>query len=72
MAQGINIGMNGDTTICRSASEKIGLYGVTPVVQASAITSAVTTGATADIAGAQTAINSILTALRNIGIVASA
>jgi hypothetical protein len=50
----------------------IGLYGVTPVAQASAITAVATAGATADIAGIETAVNSIITALKNIGVTAAA
>ena len=49
-------------------TEKIGLYGVTPVVRASAI-SAPSGGVTQD-AEARTAINSIRTALTNLGVTA--
>jgi hypothetical protein len=51
----------------QSATEKISFYGVTPVVQAAAITAAVTTPTATDIG---TAINSIITALKNVGITA--
>ena len=54
------------TIIGQSASEKIGFYGATPVVQASAIT---TTGSTSP--SMKTRINSILTVLRNLGIIAT-
>jgi hypothetical protein len=54
-------------TIGKSATEKVSFYGVTPVVQAAAITTAITTPTATDIA---TAINSIIAALKNIGITA--
>lgn len=46
---------------------KIGFYGETPVVQASAITALATTPTTAETV---TAVNAIITALKNIGITA--
>ena len=49
------------------ASGKIGFYGETPVVQASAITT-IATNATGT--AISTAVNSIITALQNIGITA--
>lgn len=58
-SNGINLG---------SAGGKVGLYGETPVTQAGAIT-APTGGVTVD-AEARTAINSIRTALTNIGVTA--
>ncbi len=64
----IQIGTSTGTKIGTAASQKIGLWGATPVIQASAI-SAPTGGATQD-AEARTAINSIRTALINAGITA--
>lgn len=61
-AQGSKIGLS---------TSKIGLYGVVPVVQASSINAPTAAGATYDqtvAASAVTAINSIRTALKNLGI----
>lgn len=52
--------------ICEASTDKIGLYGATPVVRASAIT-APSGGLTID-AEARTAIGSIITAIKNIGV----
>ena len=49
------------------ASGKIGFYGETPVVQASAITT-IATNATGT--AISTAVNSIITALQNMGVTA--
>jgi len=58
------------TILGQSATAKISCYGVTPVVQASVIAAA-TAGDT--VGGAISAtVNSILTALKNFGIVATA
>jgi hypothetical protein len=57
-----------DGVLLGIATGKVGFYGETPVVQASAITLLVsTTASTADVAAA---VNSIITALKNIGITA--
>lgn len=64
----IVVGKNKGLTIGSSTTEKLSLYGVTPVVQASAI-SAPSGGLTVD-AEARTAINSIRTALTSLGITA--
>jgi len=56
------------TKIGTEASQKIAFYGKTPVIQASSI-SQPSGGLTVD-SPARTAINSILTALSNIGIIA--
>lgn len=57
-----------DGVLLGIAGGKVGFYGETPVVQASAITPLVsTTASTADVAAA---VNSIITALQNIGITA--
>ncbi len=61
---GIFGGLNG-IKIGKS-TDKLGVYGVTPVVQASAIT-APSGGATVD-TQSRTAISSIITALKNFGI----
>ena len=57
-ADGVALGISGG---------KIGFYGETPVVQASAITT-IATNATGT--AISTAVNSIITALQNIGITA--
>ncbi len=49
------------------ASGKVGFYGVTPVVKASAITTISDTATGTAIA---TAVNAVITALKNIGITA--
>ena len=67
------------TTIGLSTTEKVSAYGVTPVVQASALTAVTTTasttttpyGYTSTQADAiVTAVNAIITALKNFGITA--
>jgi len=67
------------TTIGASTTEKVSVYGVTPVVQASALTAVTTTasttttpyGYTSTQADAiVTAVNAIITALKNFGITA--
>jgi hypothetical protein len=55
------------TSLGQSTTDKISFYGETPVVQAGAITALVTTPTATDIA---TAVNSIITALQNIGVTA--
>jgi len=68
------------TTIGASTTEKVSVYGVTPVVQASALTAVTTTasttttpyGYTSTQADAiVTAVNAIITALKNFGITAA-
>lgn len=63
---------NGDSTdgvaIVGSATGKLGFYGATPVVQASAITPLV--GTTATFGDVATAVNAIITALSDVGITA--
>lgn len=54
------------TVLGNDSTDLVGLWGATPVAQAGAIT--LTSGTLGD---ANTAINSILTALRNAGIIAS-
>lgn len=64
----IQVGKTNGTKIGTESTQKMGFYGVTPVVQASAITSP-SGGATVD-SQARTAIDAIRTALTNIGITA--
>ena len=56
-----------DGVLLGIATGKVGFYGETPVVQASAITTISDTATGTAIA---TAVNSIITALKNIGITA--
>lgn len=53
--------------IGQSATEKVGFYGATPVVRGAAVTALVTTPTATDIA---TAVNSIISRLQTIGIIA--
>ena len=65
LTEGLKIGM--------TTSEKIGLHGVTPVVQAGAISAPSTPSVgyvQAEAASAKTAIDAIRTALTNFGITA--
>ena len=69
---GIDLSQSSTVTI-GGASSTIGLYGVTPVVKASAISAPATQGGAyvqADVQSIVTAVNSIRTALTNIGITA--
>ena len=62
---------NGDSTdgvqIVGSATNTLGFYGATPVAQAGAITALGNTASGTEIA---TAVNAIITALENLGLVA--
>ena len=62
----IQLGTATGTQIGTSATQKLGVYGVTPIIQASGIT-APSGGTTIDIQ-ARTAINSLITAIKNFGI----
>ena len=64
----IQVATGTGTRIATATNQKLSVYGVTPVIQASAI-SAPSGGGTQD-AEARTAINSIRTALTNFGITA--
>lgn len=64
----IQVGTGTGTEIGTASTQKLSVYGATPVVQAVAI-SAPTGGGTTD-AEARTAINAIRTALTNFGITA--
>lgn len=71
----------GFTTLRSSSDSTIGFYGATPVAQASTIASVATTAATTSTPwgyststqadAVVTALNSVITALKNIGIVAT-
>lgn len=68
--QTVNYLMNGnasDGVSLSVAGGKIGFYGVTPVVKASAITALTAGPSTAETVAA---VNSIITALKNIGVTA--
>lgn len=64
----------------QAAADLISFYGVSPVAQAATIaaatntttTTSTTTALTVDIDSIRTKLNSVLTALKNVGIVASA
>ena len=56
-------------SIGRSSTSKASVYGATPVTQAAAITTI--TASTAADSNAVVAVNSILTVLRNYGLIAS-
>jgi methionine synthase II (cobalamin-independent) len=73
-------GRSDGVSVGQSATDKVSLYGVTPVVQAAAITGPAATGSTtstpygyttsAQADAIVTAINDIITALKNAGITA--
>ena len=65
----IQLGKTTGTKIATATDQKLSFHGVTPVIQASAIT-APTGGATVD-TEARTAINSIRTALSGKGIISA-
>lgn len=66
------------TVLGQSATDKVGFWGVTPVVQAATVagatntttTTSTTTALTTDLDSVRTKLNSVLTALRNAGILA--
>ena len=73
--------LTSDGVVLGQSSGKVGFYGVTPVVKASAITAVASTAATsttnaygyttaAQADAIVTAVNSIITALQNIGVTA--
>lgn len=57
----------GTHSIGQATTETIGFYGVTPVDQGAAVTTLATTPTATDIA---TAVNSIISRLQDIGIIA--
>ena len=65
----IEVGKGVGTKIATETDQKLGMYGTTPVVQGSAIGNA--SGGVVVDTEARSAVNSILTALRNIGIIAT-
>lgn len=70
--QTTNFLFNGDSTdgiqIAGAAADKLAFHGSNPVIQASAITNLSNTASGTEIA---TAVNSILVALRNKGLIAT-
>jgi hypothetical protein len=56
------------TSIGQSATDKIGFYGVTPVVKGAAVTTVTFTNFT--VAAGSDALNSIISRLQSIGIIA--
>lgn len=60
-------GNDDGVTLGRSATDKVGFYGTTPAVQGSAVTTLATTPTATDIA---TAVNSIISRLRTVGLIA--
>ena len=74
-ADGVSIqaGLTNGLKVGMAITQKLSVYGVTPVVQAGAISAPTTQGVSyvqADVQSIVTAINSIRTALTNIGITA--
>lgn len=64
----LNIGRAGSSVqLGFAATGKVGFYGATPVVQGAAVTTLATTPTATDIA---TAVNSIITRLKTVGIIA--
>lgn len=63
--QNIQVATGTGTKIGTAAGQKLSVYGVTPVIQASAISSP-----TADVNSLKTAVDAIRTALTNFGITA--
>lgn len=63
----LDYGSDDGCLIGGAATDKVGFYGETPVVQGSAVTTLVTTPTATDIA---TAVNSIISRLQTVGIIA--
>lgn len=55
------------TKLGQSSTDKVGFYGATPVVRGSAVTTLATTPTATDIA---TAVNSIISRLQTVGLIA--
>lgn len=69
----VQVGRGTGTSIGTAADQKLSVYGETPVVQASAISTPSTQGAVynqTDANSIVTAVNSIITAIKNFGITA--
>ncbi len=67
MAERLDYGSPDGCNIGGSATDKFAFYGETPVVQGAAVTTLATTPTATDIA---TAVNSIISRLQSIGIIA--
>jgi len=67
IAQQLSNGNSNGTTLGQSTSDLISFYGVTPVNQGDAVTTLVTTPTATDIA---TAVNSIISRLQDVGLIA--
>lgn len=63
-------GQDDGALIAKSATEKVGFYGATPVVQAATPAATVTAGSTTTVCN--TAVGEIQAALKALGIMASA
>lgn len=63
----VGTGNDDGTVLGRSSTDKIGFYGATPVVRGSAVTTLATTPTATDIA---TAVNSIISRLQTVGVIA--
>ncbi len=63
----VGTGNDDGTVLGRSSTDKIGFYGATPVVRGSAVTTLATTPTATDIA---TAVNSIISRLQSVGMIA--
>lgn len=63
----LNVGRTLQVQIGGASTTKVGFYGVTPAIKGSAVTTLATTPTATDIA---TAVNSIISRLQTIGIIA--
>lgn len=63
----LGTGNDDGVTLGRSSTDKVGFYGATPVVRGAAVTTLATTPTATDIA---TAVNSIITRLQTVGVIA--
>ena len=78
MVYNLHDGDDSGASFGKAATQKIAFYGVTPVVQAATVadatntttTTSTTTAITTDLDSVRTKLNSVLTALRNVGILA--
>jgi len=69
-ARNIQLGRKNGTQIGTSSDQKVGFYGVAPVVQAGSISNPSGSGTAGVDNPARNAINAIITALHNVGIIA--
>jgi hypothetical protein len=65
--QQLHDGNSDGVKICSASTDKIGFYGTTPAVKGSAVTTLATTPTATDIA---TAVNSIISRLQTVGLIA--